>query len=198
MLQSLYQELLSQELERGFSTLNFAGQTIRLVQAMRWELVKSYDFSLALAINRLPEWELYLEMAQISIGMPLVASTVISLEQSPEELWDAAVEAIAHSAKIIRMVNDIGGFWHELEEHKINSVTYALVTAGNSPFASYSPEDSAVSAARSAVQEIVQTEIQALDKGLEKLPARAFVYWMRNTVAFAVAMYEKGNYVAPE
>jgi|GEM_PF-1515554 len=198
-LHDIYQEvqtLAPTQEAADFRTINFAAQAARLLQSMRWDLFISQEFGRNPA--NLPTPELYLSTAGVSIGLPFVAGVVIGLEETALQTWKASYEVMEHAAKIARLVNDIGSFWQELEEHKVNSMTEALVQLGAPPLGPYQLDSPEVAQARELVSLSVQKEVEAFERGLATLAETPYTYWLRNTVAFALIMYEKGNYVEPE
>ncbi len=198
-LQDLFHEiqaLVPNQNSADFRVINFATQAARLLQSMRWDLVISQEFGQNPA--NLPNPELYLSTAGVSIGLPFVAGVVIGLENSAQQTWIAGYEVMMHAAIIARLVNDIGSFWQELEERKVNSMTGALIQIGATPFGQYHSDSPEVAQARALVSANVQKEVEAFESGLANLAETSFTYWLRNTVAFALVMYEKGNYVEPE
>jgi hypothetical protein len=76
-------------------------------------------------------------------------------------------------------------------------MTYGFLENGLKPFADYPENSPEIILARDYVHRKIQEEVESLILHLDELPVDYYTYWIKNTVAFALAMYQAGNYVEP-
>jgi Terpene synthase family 2, C-terminal metal binding len=173
--------------ETAFSLPNFVLETAKMLGAMRTEFAQ--NLACQQELNQLPSIEGYLENSKYSIAMASVGATACGFESNPQFIWQSILPAMLTGAKIIRLSNDLGNLQAELEEQKVNSVVIALHGL---------PQDGRdIEQAKKIVIRKRAEELSLFAAQLKGLPESFLLVYLKNMVAFGIAMYEQGNYVAP-
>lgn len=181
--------------ERGFVVDNFTWELARLIGVMHQEIEHSLAARRDEGAARGVDMERYLERGGPSTAFPALASICDGFEAEPRRAWLASGESLASGARIIRLANDLGSYEAERDEAKINAVTIALDELGFSPLARYEDDAVEITRARARVSSRIDEEIERFASLCAGAPETPLLSFVRATVAFALAMYEKGNYV---
>ncbi len=174
-----------------FRLTNFIKQATQMLGMFRSELITNATYR---QTKKLPRLEEYLNQSKFSIGIHPVAAIAVGLEPAPSLAWHKAQEALDSAAIIVRLANDSGNYKAEMEEGKVTSLTITLADKGFDPMAAPSY---AISQAKKPLQARLETEISLFAEQLAQLADGPLTYWLQNTVAFAIAMYEKGSFIKP-
>jgi hypothetical protein len=209
-LQNLYQDLqaswqythqheLHSLQKLNFSLTNFTHYFAKMVGAMRWEMIQNFNYWETLDSNRLPNVEKYLNQSKFSIGLCPGGAIVAGYEIDPEAAAQLCNMAMETSAKIVRLANDLcSNYWSELEERKVNSITIALAQLNFAPLGLYQEGSLEVKQAKEIVRARLEVELERFVQQIKAIPDIPFLHWMRVQLAFALAMYEKGDFVEPD
>jgi Terpene synthase family 2, C-terminal metal binding len=181
---------------REFALENFVLQLARMLGTWRDELrdsaARRRGHSMAL-----PGLEEYLRRGAISIGAPPMATVPACFDPDPQAAWRSC-EATMHSGGCIaRLCNDLSTYEAEVAEMKVNAVKLALAQLGFDPFAPHDLSGPELTSAIEIVQQRLTDEIAFFAQASSVLPDGRLAFWARTNPAFAIAMYEKGNYVEP-
>lgn len=182
--------------QQAFVVENFALQLARMLGTWRDELRDSAARR-AQQADALPSLEAYLERGTVSIGAPPVATIPTCFEANPESAWKSCSAAIESGGRIARLCNDFSNYEAEVSEMKVNAVTLALAQLGLDPRRAYDSRSLEMTQAREIVRGRLADEVAFFAKVSGALPDSRLCYWVRTMPAFAIAMYEKGNYVEP-
>ena len=201
-LADLCQKLAAGQIPQ-FGVANFNEQVARMSGAMRRELAQSFGYQESGSIKELPNLESYLANSKFSIAVSSVEAIAACYEKAPQTAWQSCAGVLDSGAKVIRLANDLGNYWSELAERKINSLTVALAELGFAPMGDYQEGSPEVAQARQSVGGWLQAELKLFAEGLSDLAQAQnqegpLLYSLQNTVAFALAMFEKGDYIEPE
>ncbi|KYC38050.1 hypothetical protein WA1_37480 [Scytonema hofmannii PCC 7110] len=184
-----------------FCLSNFVKEFTAVVKAMHWERKHSLLFQ---QFDRLGSGqdlqitlEEYLELARITTCYRFVASPVVAFETTPSSTWIQCEEAMRYGGRIVRLANDLATALREMEEGKINAVSIVLRDLGFNPFATYSLESPEIREALRLLKEQMEVELIQFNQQLKALPLSGpLVHNVVINVAFAIAMYEKGDFEA--
>jgi hypothetical protein len=181
-----------------FSLTNFTYYLTKMIEAMRWEAIQNFNYQKTLNCHQLPEMEEYFKRSNFSIGLHPAGAIVVGYEIDPENAWQLYRTAIDTGAKIARLVNELGNYWLELEEHKVNSITIALAQLGFAPMEPYQKNSLEIKQAGEIVRAKLEVELERFAKQVTEIPNTPLLHWLQVQLAFVLAMYEKGNYVKPD
>ncbi|MUG91783.1 hypothetical protein F7734_04535 [Scytonema sp. UIC 10036] len=182
----------------NFSLTNFTHYLAQMIEAMRWELIQNFNYQKILDCHQLPNMEEYLNRSSFSIGLHPAGAIVAGYEIDPETTWQLCNTAIDIGAEIVRLANDLGNYWLELEECKVNSITIALAQLGFAPMGAYQKNSLEVKQAAEIVKAKLEVELERFAKQVIEIPNTPLLHWLQVQLAFVLAMYEKGNYVKPD
>jgi hypothetical protein len=144
----------------------------------------------------LPTSTRYLEVGAVSIGMPAVASVVGGYEEHPQRRWRSARKATMAAGRIVRLTNDLHTYEADVEEGKVSAVTVRLRDLGAPPFGHDPHTSEEVRRARAWVSEDLAHAIADFSRHQQVLRSGALSYYLRHSVAFALAVYGDGSRMA--
>jgi hypothetical protein len=176
---------------------NFAIQLARMNETWRQELDDSAARRAGLT-SSIPDMEYYLRRGSVSIGLPPIATVPMCFELDPQGSWERCAAHILSAGYICRLCNDLGNWQREVAERKINAVVIALAESGLDPFGVDEIQGREVERAIGIVVERLGRELACFSKLCAELADGHLPYWLRSMPAFAIAMYEKGNYLVPQ
>lgn len=179
----------------AFKLTNFTCETALVVGAMRGELSQSFIYQQTLDRESIPTLEQYLERSKFSICLRAAGSVAVGFENFPQQIWEQWIPAMEPGAKALRLANDLANVWSELEERKINAMTIVLNQLGFAPMEPYQKDSLEIVQARALVRSHMETEIAHFSQQAVRLPQGVLSYYVYASVAFTIAMYEKGDYV---
>jgi hypothetical protein len=180
-----------------FALTSFARELARMIAAAREELRESSAARRRQTDLVLPSLESYLRRGAISISFPCIATVPCCFEPDPRAAWEACESAIQSGGAIARLCNDLAGYETEVAEMRVNAMTLAFAQLGFEPFAARDLNSPEVALARELVTKRLEEELALFSRISADLPDGRLSYWVRTMPAFAIAMYEKGNYIAP-
>jgi hypothetical protein len=193
---------LSDQSEPWVASLErFSEELVTMLAQMRAELYQSLIYQDSRKLTDLPDLEDYLERTKFTIAVRAVATVVSGFEGvQAASNWQNCQPALNNCARIVRLANDVGNYWTELQEQKINSITIALALLGFTPMGDYKAGSLEVTKAMELVRarlaaEITNFSLKVVDK--ERVQTNPLLYHLRNEAAFGLSMYDKGDYIEP-
>lgn len=182
---------------RRFVLTNATQQAVEMLGSWRQEGLESIARQHAVGPVALPSMGDYLRRGALSIGFHYTATAPVAFETAPEQAWDACLAAMESGALISRLCNDIASYKAELAENKVNAVVIALAEMGRDPVGPRAASSKDLEQAKEVIRTRLEREIERFAHLSNKLPDGRLGFWVRTTPAFALAMYERGNYVEP-
>lgn len=194
-LENIYDDLLTNwntHQESQFNLANFTTETACVVAAMRGEMKQSFIFQ---ATGQLPE-DLtdYLRQSKYSICLRAAGSIAVGFDQNSALVWKQAISTMEPGAKVLRLVNDLANITKEIQEQKINGVSIGLVKLGYQVFGAYQKDSKEIQAASQIVLDRIETEMDIFTEKFIQLPPSYLQFYLCNSMAFTIAMYEAGDY----
>jgi Terpene synthase family 2, C-terminal metal binding len=181
----------------AFSLKSLVLWTAKMIGAMRWELCQKFHFAQTGDPRQLPSLHEYLEHGKYSIAVGALGTLAAGFEDRAAATWEASVRFIDAGAKVARLANDLGNYWAELIEKKINSVSISLRELGYNPLGDYEVASAEVKRAKAVIKAKLAEESDLFISQL-KLDSKPLNCYVKNAVAFTLTMYETDNYVTPQ
>jgi hypothetical protein len=173
---------------RRIAAEQFAACVAMMRQEFRWNL--------ALAERpqapRLPSFARYLQCGAISIGMPAVASVVVGFEARPRRVWRAALRTTDAAGRIVRLTNDLHTYEADVEEGKVTAIAIRLRDLGYPPMGLDPTSSPEVRRAQAWVSDDLARDIALFARRQATVPPGPLSYYLRHSVAFALAVYGDG------
>lgn len=183
--------------ELGFSKWNFIIQTLLMAGAMREEQYQNFRYRQNPTPSNIPSMEAYLANSKFTIAYICVAAAAVGFEENPDQIWKLFEPAVESAAIATRLANDLGNYWTELKERKINSITVSLQQLGYDPMGLYNEQSFEVEQARQIAAKRLAQEISRFEELWVGLPTGIMFTYLENMTSFGLEMYSRGNYIAP-
>lgn len=187
-----------------FNLHRFTFEAAHQVGAMRQEIIQTLNWSQRRrreASNNqleLPSLEEYLAVSAISIAIPCLTTTVSTFEQEPGKIIKECQFATELVSRSVRLANDYGSFFQEIEEEKLTSVTLALSQLGYDLRNTYAPESQEISKARLLVKNWLKYEKIHFDEIKSQLSTTSLTArFLLGTQSSALQAYDIGDFSIP-
>ncbi|KAB8320811.1 class 1 isoprenoid biosynthesis enzyme [Tolypothrix campylonemoides VB511288] len=185
--------------DQEFCLSKFVNELATVIKSMHWERKHSLVFQQADHLSPAQDLQItleeYLDLARITTCYRVVASFVLAFETAPSAIWVQWEEAMRYGGRIVRLANDMATVLREMEEGKINAVSIVLRDLGFNPFATYSLDSPEIREALRLLKEQREVELIRFNQQLKALPLSGpFAHNVIVSMAFGVAMYEKGDF----
>ena len=142
--------------------------------------------------HTLPSASAYLEVGTVSIGMAAVAAAVAGCETHARRRWRTARRAVDAAGSIVRLTNDLNTYEADVDEGKVSAVTIRLRDLGFAPFGHDPDASREVRRAQAWVASDLARAVEAFSRLQVALPIGPLSYYLRHSVAFALAVYGDG------
>jgi hypothetical protein len=144
----------------------------------------------------MPAFRAYLRGGSLSIGMAAVAVAVAGCEPRSRRTWRAARRATDAAGRIVRLTNDLHTYEADIDEGKVSAVTLRLHALGYAPFGHDPRTSQEVRHAQARVSDDLAHAIADFSRLHTALPPGLLSYYLRHSVAFALAVYGDGGQFA--
>ena len=168
----------------------FAACVAMMRQELHWNLALD---NRAPQAPRLPSFARYIQCGAVSIGMPAVASVAAGFEARPRRVWRAALRATDAAGRIVRLTNDLHTYEADVEEGKVTAIAIRLRDLGYPPMGLDPATSPEVQRAQAWVSDDLARVIALFSRHQAAVPPGPLSYYLRHSVAFALAVYGDGS-----
>ncbi len=171
----------------------FAFEFARCAGAIRHEFAWDCVMHEGKKLRSLPKFPKYIRSAKFSVGVPLTAALICTLEQDPQRVWKRGFPCSANGGRVVRLANDLNLFEKDQRSNHFNSIFIAGKASGANRKGSAEMTQEETLQARLVTRKRLDDAINDFGDTMYLLDDGPMSFVLRYSVAFALAVYGDGR-----